>query len=85
MEKGIQSMKNLDMTSLAFCVSFAIITISLAVIVGHYSTSSTNKRDELMSKNIETAIGKGVDPMAVRCSYSTSTDQICIMYAAGLK
>jgi hypothetical protein len=85
MEKGIQSMKNLDATSLAFCVSFAIITISLALIVGHYSTSSSNKRDELMSKNIETAIGKGVDPMAVRCSYSTSTDQICIMYAAGLK
>jgi len=36
----------------------------------------------LMSKNIDNAIAKGMDPLAVRCSYVTNTDTICVAHAA---
>ena len=36
----------------------------------------------LMSKNIDAAIAKGVDPVAVRCSFVQQTDTICVAYAA---
>jgi hypothetical protein len=35
-----------------------------------------------MSKNIDAAIAKGVDPVAVRCSFVQQTDTICVAYAA---
>jgi hypothetical protein len=35
----------------------------------------------LMSKNIEQAITKGVDPLSVKCAYTTNPDAICITYA----
>lgn len=35
----------------------------------------------LMSKNIEQAISKGVDPLSVKCAYTTNPDAICITYA----
>jgi hypothetical protein len=40
------------------------------------------KDRDLMFKNIETAISKGIDPMAVRCSYATERDFVCVAYAA---
>ena len=35
----------------------------------------------LMSKNIEQAISKCVDPLSVKCAYTTTPDAICITYA----
>jgi hypothetical protein len=35
-----------------------------------------------MAKNIEAAITKGMDPLAVKCSYETHPGAICITYAA---
>ena len=36
---------------------------------------------ELMSKNIERAIEKGIDPIAVRCSYADADDKVCLAYS----
>jgi hypothetical protein len=35
----------------------------------------------LMAQNITNAIDKGIDPMAVRCAYASSGDQICLAYS----
>lgn len=34
-----------------------------------------------MSKNIDNAIDKGIDPIAVRCAYAKPGDQICLAYS----
>jgi hypothetical protein len=38
-----------------------------------------------MSRNIDSAIAKGLDPISVRCSFVTNTDTICVAYAASSK
>jgi len=59
---------------------FAIALMMIASIVG---TTYYNVNDRvLMSKNIDAAIAKGLDPISVRCSYVTNTDTICVAYAA---
>ena len=35
----------------------------------------------LMSKNIQDAMAKGIDPLSVRCTYAADTDNICLAYA----
>jgi hypothetical protein len=35
-----------------------------------------------MSKNINEAITKGIDPLTVRCSYASETDNICVAFAS---
>ena len=37
------------------------------------------------TSNIENAISKGIDPLAVRCSYAKSDDIVCIAHAANRK
>jgi hypothetical protein len=60
-----------------------IISILFAVLalIGSYSY---NKNSELksMERNIESAIVKGIDPLAVRCAYGDSS-WICMQYASG--
>jgi hypothetical protein len=60
-----------------------IISILLAILalIGSYSY---NKNSELksMERNIESAIVKGIDPLAVRCAYGDSS-WICMQYASG--
>ena len=62
-------------------ISVAVVIIS-AIIGGTYY--NVNDR-MLMSKNIDSAIAKGMDPLSVRCSYVTNTDTICVAYAASNK
>jgi hypothetical protein len=38
-----------------------------------------------MAKNIEAAISKGVDPLAVKCAYETNSNSVCITLAATKK
>jgi hypothetical protein len=40
---------------------------------------------KLMAENIEAAIAKSIDPLAVRCSYANSDDNICVAYAISNK
>ena len=58
----------------------AVAIIAVAAIVG-ITIFYVNDR-VLMSKNIDSAIAKGMDPISVRCSYVTNTDTICVAYAA---
>jgi hypothetical protein len=59
---------------------FAIALMMIALIFGatYYNVNDRN----LMSKNIDAAIAKGLDPISVRCSFVTTTDTICVAYAA---
>ena len=60
---------------------FAIVT-TITVLILIISVGVYNMNDRiLMSKNIEQAIAKGVDPLSVRCSYQTTADPICITYS----
>jgi hypothetical protein len=57
--------------------------IALSFIAG-VCLYSINDR-QLMAKNIETAISKGIDPLSVRCSYAVGSDIICVAYAASMQ
>jgi hypothetical protein len=63
-----------------------IITIlclsALLVMVLFAFTTYKMKDRELMSKNIQEAITKGIDPLTVRCSYASETDNICVAFAS---
>ena len=61
----------------------------LAILIGFLSVvgaCSFNQYAELksMERNIESAIVKGIDPIAVRCAYK-SQDPICSIYASKSK
>ena len=63
-----------------------VISIALVVIAAIVGITIYNVNDRvLMSKNIDSAIAKGMDPISVRCSYVTNTDTICVAYAASTK
>jgi hypothetical protein len=40
-----------------------------------------DNQNKAIKSNIESAIVKGIDPIAVRCSYSSERDNICLAYA----
>lgn len=60
-----------------FTIALTIVIVSLITGVSLYNINDRS----LMSKNIEQAIAKGVDPLSVRCSYQTIADPICITYS----
>lgn len=61
----------------------AIATVIVSVVIG---ATYYNVNDRiLMSRNIDSAIAKGLDPISVRCSFVTNTDTICVAYAASSK
>jgi hypothetical protein len=64
-------------------ITIAIAAIAISAIIG-LTIYNVNDRI-LMSKNIDSAISKGVDPVAVRCAFVTQTDTICVAYAASGK
>lgn len=61
-----------------FLVCGTLVIISAIGSIAYYNIQER----QLMSRNIENGIVKGIDPVAVRCAYSTSTDNVCITYAA---
>jgi hypothetical protein len=60
--------------------TIAVAATVLSAILG-LSVYHINDRN-LMAKNIDNAIGKGINPMSVRCSYVRGDDPICIAFAA---
>ena len=61
----------------------SIVSVTLVVMTAIGSIAYYNIKDrELMAQNIENAIAKGIDPLAVRCSYAQGTDTVCVAYAA---
>lgn len=76
-EKEMNSIFNIPSTRI-FSVAAFIVALSI-VCFTVYMISVTEKT--LMSKNIENAIGKGIDPIAVRCAYASGTDNVCLAYS----
>ena len=72
MEKGLSSITTVS------------VTLVLLSIVAATCIYGLNDR-KLMAANIENAIAKGIDPLAVRCSYAKSDDIVCIAHAANRK
>lgn len=62
-----------------------IISLLIAVVTG-ISTAGYNHYAELksMERNIESAIVKGIDPVAVRCAYKAD-NTMCAIYAVNAK
>ena len=57
-----------------------IVVVTLISSVTYYNI----KKDEAIKSSVESAIVKGIDPMAVRCAYGAK-DNVCIVYAASKK
>ena len=72
MEKGLGSITTVS------------VTLVLLSIVAATCLYGLNDR-KLMAANIENAITKGIDPLAVRCSYAKSDDIVCIAHASNRK
>lgn len=69
-------MKNLDLNLLTV-ISAIVITVTVFCCTVY---SRNVKQDELFAKNMEMAIGKGVDPIAVKCAYGEARNEMCITY-----
>lgn len=65
---------------IATVVALTISVISIVTGVVYYEM----KRDEAMKSNIESAIVKGIDPIAVKCAYGKA-DPVCVVYATTRK
>jgi len=56
-----------------------IAALILVIILAFWNFKITESN--LMSKNIQDAMSKGIDPLSVRCTYAADTDNICLAYA----
>ncbi len=70
--------KEIMVKELAAFVSIAVVLVSCIISVAWYHIH----KDASMKVNIDNAIAKGIDPVAVRCAYMSSSDIICSVYAA---
>jgi hypothetical protein len=60
--------------------SFVIGAVLVLITAIGCATYYEHHKTEAMKSNIESAIVKGIDPIAVRCAYERS-DNVCIAYA----
>ena len=77
MEKGLSSITTVSVIS----VSTTLVLLSIIAAICMYGLNDR----KLMAANIENAIAKGIDPLAVRCSYAKSDDIVCIAHASNRK
>ena len=74
------------MSELLKDIKTLVIALAIVVVSAIIGTTYYNVNDRiLMSKNIDSAIAKGLDPISVRCSFVTNTDTVCVAYAASSK
>lgn len=62
-----------------------VFTISVLIgIITLIGSATFYKHAEMLAvkSNVESAIVKGIDPVAVRCAYASERDTVCIAYAA---
>ena len=60
-----------------------VIAVTLVLIAGFVSyINLEDKRLASLEKSLETASARGINPVAVRCAFASSNDNICIVYAA---
>lgn len=77
MLKNFTKLKGFIMTDRVFVISVLIGIVSLIGSVTFYKYSEL----QAMKSNIESAIVKGIDPVAVKCAYDNTTSNICIAYS----
>jgi hypothetical protein len=68
-----------------FVMNDNVFTVSVLIaIVSLFGSITFYKYNELKSveRNVESAIVKGIDPVAVRCAYANERDVVCVAYAA---
>ena len=70
--------KEFIMNDRVFIISVLIGVMTLIGSVTFYQYNELNA----MKSNIESAIVKGIDPIAVRCAYASERDVVCVAYAA---
>ena len=63
---------------IAFYISLSIAVVTLVLSVTYYNYSELKS----VERNVESAIVKGIDPVAVRCAYAQERDVVCVAYAA---
>jgi hypothetical protein len=62
-----------------------LVAVSICVLSAICAVAYHEDRElESMKSNIESAIVKGIDPIAVKCAYGKA-DSVCIVYAASKK
>lgn len=74
MDKLTQALKGDNVV--AICVT--VLFFTSVMCLGWYHIHDRS----LMAENMNNAIAKGLDPLAVRCSYAKSDDIICVAFAA---
>lgn len=72
-EKHMSTSKDL----MSFIIGGTLVIITAIVCITYYNI----KKDEAIKSNIESAIVKGIDPLAVRCAYGSQSNT-CVVYAA---
>ena len=77
-ETELKKESTMNKNLLTICVCLTILGCS--GIIGAY-LYHTNDRNN-MARNIEFALSKGVDPVAVKCAYEVHNDATCVTYAA---
>ena len=58
------------------CVTLAVCSLIGSTTFYQYSELKSVER------NVESAIVKGIDPVAVRCAYAKERDTVCVAYGA---
>jgi len=59
-------------------LAVTILIIAAMAAVGYTSQS----KNQLMAKDVQTALEKGINPIVIRCAYAEEGDRICLVYAA---
>lgn len=62
---------------------FALIGISIIALIASITFYNYSEL-KTVETNISAALEKGIDPLAVRCAYTHSQDNICLVYASNL-
>ena len=65
---------------LTLIICSTIIALSAIFGCAYYYTNQS----KIMADTIAAASAKGVDPLAVRCSFASNQDTICLVYASTL-
>lgn len=61
-----------------FVISLLIAIVSLIGSVTFYQYNEL----QAIKSNVESAIVKGIDPIAVRCAYASERDVVCVAYGS---
>lgn len=66
--------------NIVFLIVVLLSVVSITYGVVYYNV----QKDDFMHSNIESAIVKGIDPVAVKCAYGYA-DSVCAVYVATKK